>query len=52
MIAAPEYDHSRSEVLKNTINWASRPTSDNSFNGKPVAIMPASTGIIGTARAQ
>jgi chromate reductase len=52
MIATPEYNHSIPEVPKNTINWASRPTSDNSFNGKPVAIMGASTGMIGTARAQ
>jgi len=39
-------------VLKNAIDWASRPHGDNSFENKPVAIMSASTGILGGARAQ
>jgi chromate reductase len=39
-------------VLKNAIDWASRPYGDNAWNGKPVAIMGASIGNIGTARAQ
>jgi chromate reductase len=39
-------------VLKNAIDWASRPYVDNSFEGKPVAIMSASTGAFGGARAQ
>lgn len=38
-------------VLKNAIDWASRPPSQP-FDGKPVAIMGAATGVIGTARAQ
>jgi chromate reductase, NAD(P)H dehydrogenase (quinone) len=38
--------------LKNAIDWASRPSGDNAWNGKPAAIMGASIGSIGTARAQ
>jgi len=38
--------------LKNAIEWASRPHGDSAWNGKPAAIMGASTGAIGTARAQ
>ena len=52
MIATPEYNYSVSGVLKNAIDWASRPYGDNSFEGKPVAIMSASTGMLGGARAQ
>jgi len=39
-------------VLKNAIDWASRPYGDSAWNGKPAAIMGASIGNIGTARAQ
>jgi chromate reductase len=39
-------------VLKNAIDWASRPYGDSAFDGKPVAIMGASVGMLGTARAQ
>lgn len=52
LIATPEYNYSFSGVLKNAIDWASRPPRDNSFEGKPVAIMSASTGMLGGARAQ
>ncbi len=52
LIATPEYNYSVSGVLKNAIDWASRPYGDNSFEGKPVAIMSASTGMLGGARAQ
>ena len=38
--------------MKNAIDWASRPYGDNSFKGKPVAVMSASTGMLGGARAQ
>jgi chromate reductase len=50
-IATPEYNFSYSGVLKNAIDWASRPPSQP-FLGKPVAIMGASAGMLGTARAQ
>ena len=52
LIATPEYDYSMPGVLKNAIDWASRPYGDNSFEDKPVAIMGASPGGFGTARAQ
>ena len=52
LIVTPEYNYSVPGVLKNTIDWASRPYGDNAWNGKPVAIMGASVGAIGTARAQ
>jgi chromate reductase, NAD(P)H dehydrogenase (quinone) len=52
LIATPEYNHSIPGVLKNAMDWASRPYGDSAWNGKPVAIMGASAGAIGTARAQ
>ena len=52
LIASPEYNYSVPGVLKNAIDWASRPYGDNAFEGKPAAIMGASTGMTGTARAQ
>jgi chromate reductase len=52
LIATPEYNYSIPGVLKNAIDWASRPYGDNAFDGKPVGIMGASIGTLGTARAQ
>jgi chromate reductase len=52
LIATPEYNYSVPGVLKNAIDWASRPHSDNVFYDKCVAVMGASTGMLGTARAQ
>jgi len=52
LIATPEYNYSIPGVLKNAIDNASRPYGDNPFDGKPVAIMGASIGMLGTARAQ
>ena len=52
LIATPEYNYSIPGVLKNAIDWASRPYGDNAFEGKPAAIMGASVGMLGTARAQ
>ena len=52
LIVTPEYNYSIPGVLKNAIDWASRPSGDNAFEGKPVAIMSASTGRLGGARAQ
>ena len=51
LFATPEYNYSMSGVLKNAIDWGSRPP-DQPFNDKPVAIMGASPGVTGTARAQ
>jgi chromate reductase len=52
LIVTPEYNYSIPGVLKNAIDNASRPYGDNPFDGKPVAIMGASIGMLGTARAQ
>jgi chromate reductase len=52
LIVTPEYNYSIPGVLKNAIDWASRPYGDSAWNGKPAAIMGASIGTIGTARAQ
>ncbi len=51
LIATPEYNSSISGALKNAIDWASR-SPQSPLNGKPVAIMGASTGNFGTVRAQ
>lgn len=52
LFAIPEYNFSISGVLKNAIDWASRPPSESPLDGKPVALMGASTGLSGTMRAQ
>ena len=52
LIATPEYNYSMPGVLKNALDSASRPYGDNALDGKPVAIMGASVGMLGTARAQ
>ena len=52
LFVTPEYNYSVPGVLKNAIDWASRPYGDNAWNGKPAAIMGASIGGIATARAQ
>jgi len=51
LISTPEYNFSIPGVLKNAIDWASRPP-DPPLDGKPAAIMGASTGDFGTVRAQ
>ena len=51
LIATPEYNYSVPGVLKNAIDWASRPPKDSPLNGKPLAIMGAG-GVMGTVRAQ
>ena len=54
LIATPEYNNSIPGVLKNTIDWLSRPASDipRVFGGKPVALMGASPGPFGTILSQ
>lgn len=52
LISTPEYNHSIPGVLKNAIDWASRPISEYPFTGKPLGIMGASTGLAGSLRAQ
>src|SRR5829696_4845415 len=51
LVVSPEYNFSVPGVLKNAIDWASRPPNQP-FDGKPAAIMGASPGLLGTARAQ
>ncbi|MCL5102342.1 MAG: NAD(P)H-dependent oxidoreductase [Candidatus Marsarchaeota archaeon] len=53
LIATPEYNRSIPGVLKNAIDWASRPYMDNSFDDKPVAVFGATGGsLVGTSAAQ
>ncbi len=52
IIVTPEYSRSIPGALKNALDWAARPWGTNSLTGKPVAIMGASIGAIGTAAAQ
>jgi chromate reductase len=51
LIVSPEYNHTVPGLLQNAIDWASRPP-DQPFRDKPVAIMGASTGRLGTVRMQ
>jgi chromate reductase len=52
LFVTPEYNHSIPGVLKNAIDWGSRPYGDNCWEGKPVAVMGASPSPFGTVRAQ
>lgn len=54
LIATPEYNFSVPGVLKNALDWASRPDKDGflPLEWKPIALMGATTGLFGTARAQ
>ena len=52
LFVTPEYNRSIPGVLKNAIDWASRPWGDNSFTHKPSAVIGMSPGTIGTALAQ
>jgi chromate reductase len=52
LIATPEFNYGVPGVLKNAIDWLSRPPRQSALNRRPVAIMGASAGMTGTARAQ
>src|ERR1043166_2768765 len=52
LLVTPEYNYSVPGVLKNAIDWASRPFGDSAWDDKPVAVMGASVGTLGTARTQ
>ena len=52
LIATPEYNYGVPGVLKNAIDWASRPAGQSVLNRKPAAIMGCSPGLGGTIRAQ
>jgi len=52
LFVTAEYNYSIPGVLKNAIDWASRPYGDSAWQGKPAAVMGASVGNLGSARAQ
>src|SRR3954449_12455053 len=52
LIATPEYNSSIPGVLKNALDWASRPLATNPLRNKPVAVIGASTGAFGAVWAQ
>lgn len=52
LFATPEYNYSVPGGLKNAIDWASRPYGESAWLDKPAAVMGASVGNLGTARAQ
>jgi chromate reductase len=52
LMATPEYNHGVPGVMKNAVDWVSRPPRDAPLGGKPVAILGASPGLTGTARGQ
>jgi chromate reductase len=52
LIATPEYNGSIPGLLKNALDWASRPFPENALRGKPVAVIGASTGLFGAVWAQ
>lgn len=52
LIVTPEYNRSIPGVLKNALDWGSRPPAQSIWSGKPAAIMGASIGAIGTFGAQ
>lgn len=52
IIATPEYNHSYTPVIKNAIDWLSRPFGRGALIGKPVAVLGVAPGLFGTVRAQ
>jgi chromate reductase, NAD(P)H dehydrogenase (quinone) len=52
LFSTPEYNASVPGVLKNAVDWASRPFPDNSLNGRPAAVIGTSTGLFGAVWAQ
>ena len=52
LVATPEYNSSIPGVLKNALDWVSRPITDSPFKGKPTAVIGTSTGLFGAVWAQ
>src|ERR1700730_1356896 len=51
ILCSPEYNHGMSGVLKNALDWASRPAFDSPLNNKPSLLMTSSPGYVGGGRA-
>ena len=51
LLVTPEYNRSFTALLKSAVDWGTRPAGENSWNGKPGAIVGASPGVIGTTAA-
>ena len=52
LLVSPEYDYGVPGYLKNAVDWLSRPFGDTTLTGRPMAIMGASSGYMGSIRAQ
>ncbi len=52
IVCSPEYNHSIPAVLKNAIDWASRPAFDSALKDKPVTLITQASSLVGGARAQ
>jgi len=52
LFVTPEYNHSIPGVLKNAVDWLSRPSAENSFAGKPVAVFGCGNSTFGAVRMQ
>lgn len=52
LVVTPEYNHGLPGVTKNAIDWGSRPPGSAPLDGKPVGVIGASSGPVGTARCQ
>jgi chromate reductase len=52
LMVTPEYNHGVPGVMKNAVDWASRPPQGAALSGKPVGVIGASPGITGSARGQ
>jgi NAD(P)H-dependent FMN reductase len=52
LLVTPEYNHGVPGALKNAVDWLSRPPKDDTLRARPMAVMGASTGYMGSIRAQ